>query len=113
NLAPPTSLDSGGAVDRTLAGINRYARRPIGVSRTMSVVDEANAAFDSGDLNRVRALLEPGASAGDLNAQATLGTMLSLSPDRTTFIEGVGWLRAAANCGHGHAAHNLATILAS
>src|SRR3954468_9510682 len=75
----------------------------------MSIFDDANQAFERGDLGRVRELLEPTANAGDREAQTALGTLLVT--DGAGFIEGVRWLTIAADAGYGHAAHNLATIL--
>ena len=79
----------------------------------MSIYDEANDAFERGDLDRVRELLEPGANAGDHDAQAALGTFLTLTTVQSGFLEGVRWLRTAADAGDGLAAYNLATILLS
>jgi TPR repeat protein len=71
--------------------------------------EEAKRAFARGDVGRVRELLETSAIAGDRDAQASLGTILTL--DGLDFVEGVRWLMAAAEAGHGLAAHNLATAL--
>jgi len=77
----------------------------------MSIYDEADDAFERGELGRVRAILTPAAAAGDPQAQATLGTFLTLTGHVRPFREGVEWLRSAAEAGDGVAAHNLATIL--
>jgi TPR repeat protein len=79
----------------------------------MSIYDEANDAFERGELEGVRQILAPDASSGDTEAQAALGSFLTLSPDPDRFAEGVGWLRSAADAGDGVAAHNLGTILLS
>jgi TPR repeat protein len=79
----------------------------------MSIYDEADDAFERGELDRVRQLLTPAAVAGDTDAQAILGTFLTLSKHMRPFREGVDWLRSAAAAGHGVSAHNLATILLS
>lgn len=77
----------------------------------MSIYEDANTAFERGELVRVRELLAPGAVSGDPEAQAALGTFLTLTSDPRPFREGVEWLRSAANAGDGVAAHNLGTIL--
>jgi TPR repeat protein len=77
----------------------------------MSIYDDAEDAFERGDLARVREILTPAAVAGDPGAQAILGTVLTLSTHARPFREGVDWLRSAAAAGDGVAAHNLATIL--
>jgi TPR repeat protein len=77
----------------------------------MSIYDDANTAFEQGELERVREILSPGASSGDTDAQAALGTFLTLTSDESPFQEGMAWLRSAADAGDGVAAHNLATIL--
>jgi len=79
----------------------------------MSIYDDADDAFERGELDRVRQLLTPAAVGGDPEAQATLGTFLTLSRHARPFREGVDWLRSAAAAGDGLAAHNLATILLS
>lgn len=79
----------------------------------MSIYDDANNAFERGELERVREILSPGASSGDTDAQAALGTFLTLTSETSPFLEGVEWLRSAADAGDGVAAHNLATILLS
>ncbi len=79
----------------------------------MSIYDEANDAYERGELEGVREILAPNASSGDPEAQAALGSFLTLSPDPDRFVEGVEWLRSAADAGDGVAAHNLATILLS
>jgi TPR repeat protein len=79
----------------------------------MSIYDEADEAFERGELDRVRQLLTPAAVGGDSDAQATLGTILTLNRNARPFREGVDWLRTAASAGHGVAAHNLGTILMS
>ena len=79
----------------------------------MSIYDDANDAFELGELERVRELLAPGAASGDPDAQAALGSFLTLASDAGRFLEGVEWLRSAADAGDGVAAHNLATILLS
>src|SRR5262245_16405243 len=81
--------------------------------RLMSIYDEANDAFERGEMEGVKEILAPNASLGDPEAQAALGSFLTLSPDPDRFVEGVGWLRTAADAGDGVAAHNLATILLS
>lgn len=75
----------------------------------MSVYDIAGAAFEAGDLSKVKEVLEPLALQDDREAQTALGTLLSLTNDQAVFLEGVEWLRRAADSGYGHAAHNLAT----
>jgi TPR repeat protein len=77
----------------------------------MSIYDDADDAFEQGDLELVRALLTPAAVSGDPDAQAELGTLLTMSGHTRPFREGVDWLRSAAEAGNGVAAHNLATIL--
>jgi uncharacterized protein len=79
----------------------------------MSIYDEANDAYERGEMEGVKDILAPNASLGDPEAQAALGSFLTLSPDPDRFVEGVGWLRSAADAGDGVAAHNLATILLS
>jgi TPR repeat protein len=79
----------------------------------MSIYEDANDAFERGELEGVRELLSPGATSGDPEAQAALGTFLTLTSDAGWFLEGVEWLRSAADAGDGVAAHNLATILLS
>jgi TPR repeat protein len=79
----------------------------------MSIYDDANDAFERGELERVRELLVPSAASGDAEAQAALGTFLTLTSDANPFLEGMEWLRSAADAGDGVAAHNLATILLS
>jgi TPR repeat protein len=79
----------------------------------MSIYDDANTAFERGELRRVHELLAPDAASGDLDAQAALGSFLTLTSDPSPFLEGVLWLRRAADGGDGVAAHNLATILLS
>ncbi|HXU82640.1 MAG TPA: hypothetical protein VN914_14660 [Polyangia bacterium] len=79
----------------------------------MSIYDDANDAFERGELEGVRQILSPGAVSGDTEAQAALGSFLTLSPDPERFAEGVGWLRSAADAGDEVAAHNLGTILMS
>jgi TPR repeat protein len=79
----------------------------------MSIYDEADEAFERGELDRVRQLLTPAAVGGDAEAQAILGTFLTLSEHMRPFREGVDWLRSAAAAGDGVSAHNLATILLS
>jgi TPR repeat protein len=79
----------------------------------MSIYEDANNAFERGELIRVRELLAPGAVSGDPDAQAALGSFLTLTSDPRPFREGVEWLRSAADAGDGVAAHNLATILLS
>jgi Sel1 repeat-containing protein len=77
----------------------------------MSIYEDANRAFERGELERVRELLSPGAASGDPDVQAALGSFLTLTSDPRPFLEGVEWLRRAADAGDGIAAHNLATIL--
>ena len=79
----------------------------------MSIYEDANEAFEAGELDRVRELLIPVAISGDAEAQSALGTFLTLSGDPTPFEEGVLWLRNAAEAGDGVAAYNLGTILLS
>ena len=79
----------------------------------MSIYHDANDAFERGELDGVRRLLSPAATSGDPEAQAALGTFLTLTSDDQWFLEGVEWLRSAADAGDGVAAHNLATILLS
>jgi TPR repeat protein len=79
----------------------------------MSIYDEANDAFERGEIEGVKEILAPNASLGDPEAQTALGSFLTLSPDPERFVEGVEWLRSAADAGDGVAAHNLATILLS
>jgi TPR repeat protein len=79
----------------------------------MSIYDDADEAFEKGELAKVRELLTPVAVAGDPEAQATLGMFLTLIRHMRPFREGVEWLRSAANGGHGVAAYNLAAILLS
>jgi TPR repeat protein len=79
----------------------------------MSIYEDAHNAFERGELDRVRELLAPVAASGDPDAQAALGTFLTLTTEASPFLEGVDWLRSAADAGDGVAAHNLATILLS
>ena len=79
----------------------------------MSIYEDANDAFERGELELVRELLAPSAVSGDTEAQAALGTFLTLTSNPSPFREGVEWLRSAADAGDGVAAHNLATILLS
>ena len=79
----------------------------------MSIYEDANSAFERGELVRVRELLAPVAISGDTEAQAALGSFLTLTSDPRPFREGVEWLRSAAEAGDGVAAHNLGTILLS
>lgn len=79
----------------------------------MSIYDDADDAFERGELGRVREILTPDAVAGDADAQATLGTLLTLVKHVRPFREGVDWLRSAADAGHPVAAYNLAAILLS
>jgi hypothetical protein len=43
----------------------------------MSIYEDANEAFEAGELDRVRELLIPVAISGDAEAQAALGTFLT------------------------------------
>jgi TPR repeat protein len=79
----------------------------------MSIYDDANDAFERGELDGVRQILSPGAVSGDTEAQAALGSFLTLSADPDRFTEGVEWLRSAADAGDEVAAHNLGAILMS
>jgi hypothetical protein len=62
-----------------------------------------------GDVTAVRVLVERAAVAGDIRAQRLLGTALAFEPNG--YLEGLRLLRAAADAGDGHAAHNLAVAL--
>jgi TPR repeat protein len=79
----------------------------------MSIYDDADEAFERGELGRVREILTPAAVAGDAEAQATLGMFLTLTRHMRPFREGVDWLRSAANAGHAVAAYNVAAVLLS
>jgi TPR repeat protein len=77
----------------------------------MSVYEDAAKAFEQNDFDEIRNLLERLAHQGDLEAQMALGTFLIA--DESSYLEGIAWLRRAADQGHGQAAHNLAMELAS
>jgi TPR repeat protein len=79
----------------------------------MCIYEDANDACERGEWERVRELLTPGAAAGDHDAQSALGSLLTLAEEHTAFLEGVRWLRSAADAGDATAAHNLGTILLS
>ena len=56
----------------------------------MSIYDEANDAFERGEIEGVKEILAPNASSGDSEAQAALGSFLTLSPDPDRFAEYAG-----------------------
>jgi len=73
-------------------------------------LQRAQAALAAGDIAAVRRLLTPLAEGGHRKAQALLGTALSLDSSSASLLDAERWLKACADSGDGHAAHNLATL---
>lgn len=74
----------------------------------MGTREDAERAFDAGDLRQLRELLKRANNPTELIAVATF---LTATNDASDWEEGTNVLRGLADNGNGHAAHNLSTAL--
>lgn len=108
---PPRQTHVGAKVDGERDADQRARLLRVEPDDLERAMQAAMSAFDERRPDDIRRALAPLAAGGNGTAGALLGTLLALGGDPEAHDEGVRLLRALADAGDGHAAHNLATAL--